>query len=92
MVKDQSAYVIAKVGDLGEIAMKPQRKGKWRKGSPCYALAESSAAVWFVVAWKVETCLRNWEMSLSKFSRKTLKVPTAFFLLLIVESKKREII
>lgn len=91
LVKDQSTYVVAKVGDLEEIAMKAQRKGNWRKGNPCYAVAESLAALLFVVAWKVETCLRSWEMSLSKFSSKTLKVPTSFFLLLIVEGKKREI-
>ena len=55
-VKDQSACVVSKVGGLEEIAMKAQRKGNWRKGNPCYVVAGSSAALSFVVMWKVETC------------------------------------
>lgn len=55
-VKDQSTYVVSKVGGLEEIAMKDQRKGNWRKGNPCYVVAESLAALLFVAVWKVETC------------------------------------
>lgn len=55
-VKDQSTCVVSKVGDLEEIAMKAQRKENWRKGNPCYVVAESLAVFLFVVAWKVETC------------------------------------
>lgn len=55
-MKDQSTYVVSKVGDLEETAMKAQRKGNWRKGIPCYVVAESLAALLFVVVWKMETC------------------------------------